>query len=371
MTDASATTQAALSAEARALMARAARADSRSRRAESASIADAFRAPEARLDDRTRAAFSALVSGIVGVVEGELSEYAARLLTARGATAAAEAITRTTAPVVDRLAAAGLLGDPDFAGECLARVRLELLTEGLPADAGAEGDAPSLLARLTQSSDRVVATAASAAMIGESHRRSLGEGRALSGTGLPSALHARLVWWVAAALRNRVGDRIADPAALDRALGEAAKRSIAAHDDDDRVEMAAMRLAAAVDPQAAELLALIDEVLRDRRLTILAAFLAHALGTDYELGRELLIDPAGDRLWLVLRALDVPREVIARLGFHLCEADARRDAEAFADALDLAASIDPATARLAVAPLTLHRDFRAALMALDAARDDA
>ena len=370
MTDASATTHGALGAAARALLARAATADSRAADSVSAAIADAFLPAEARLDDRTRIGLSMLVEAVVDVVEDELTDYAARLLTTRGQRAAAEALRGdgTGDAVVDRLAAAGLLGHPDFAGECLARVRLELLTDALPVDAGSVADAPSLLARLAQSSDRVVATAAAATMIGESHRRSLGEGRALSGTGLPAPLHARLVWWVAAALRERAADGGADTMVVDRALAEAALRNIAAHDDDDRVEAAAMRLAAAVDAQAGELPALIDEIVRDRRLTVLAAFLAHALGARYEAGREMLVDAAGDRLWLVLRALDVPREVIARLGFHLCEADSRRDAEAFADTLDLIASIDPATARLAIAPLGLHPDFRAAMLALDASR---
>ncbi|MBN2971676.1 DUF2336 domain-containing protein [Roseomonas aeriglobus] len=369
MTDASAITHKAQGAGVRALLARAAGADSRARIALNASITDAFLPAEGRLDDRTRAALAALVEAMVGVVEGELTEYSIRLLSTRGARTAAERLTDKPAPVAERLAAAGLLRDPDFAAECLSRVQLELLTMGLPADAGADADAPSLLARLAQSSDRVVATAAAATMIGESQRRQVSEGRGLTGTGLPAALHARLVWWVAAALRDRASDGLADPAPLDRAIAEAALRNIAAHDGDDRVEATAMRLAEAVDAQPAELPALLDEILRDRRLTVLAAFIAHALGGRYELGRELLVDPLGDRLWLVLRALNVPRETIARLGFHLCEADPRRDVDAFADALDLAASIDPATARLAVAPLSLHPDFRAALLALDALKD--
>lgn len=351
------------------MLARAASADSRARSALNASITDAFLPAEGRLDDRTRAALATMIEAMVAVVEGELIEYSTRLLTTREQRAVADRLVQDPVPIVERLADAGLLRDADFVAECLSRVQLELLTAGLPVDAGPDADAPSLLARLAQSSDRVVATAAAATMIGESQRRQMNEGRGLTGTGLPPSLHTRLVWWVAAALRDRASEGLNDQAGLDRAIVEAALRNIAAHDGDDRVEAAAMRLAEAVDAQPAELPALLDEILRDGRLTALAGFIAHALGARYELGRELIVDPVGDRLWLVLRSLNVPRETIARLGFHLSEADPRRDVDAFADALDLASSIDPATARLAVAPLSLHPDFRAALLALDASKD--
>lgn len=365
MSDGSATTHRALDAGARALIARAAAADVRARAALATAIDDAFLSPDDRLDDRTRAALGTLIAAMTATLEGELVEHAVRLLATRGGGRIADLLTREADPVLDRLAQAGLLRDGDFAAECLARVRLELLTAALPFS-GADKETPSLLTRLAQSSDRVVAAAAASVMIGESHRRGAADRGALAGTGLPRALHERLLWWVAAALRERIAVEAGeDLAALDRALAEAALRNLAAQDDNDRVEAAAMRLADAVDAQAHELAALIDEILRDRRLTVLAAFLAHALGVPYELTRELIVDPAGDRLWLVLRALDCPRDVIARVGFHLSEADPRRDVEAFADTLDVVASVDGETARLAVAPLTLHPDYRAALLAMD------
>ncbi len=79
----------------------------------------------------------------------------------------------------------------------------------------------------------------------------------------------------------------------------------------------------------------------------------------------VVLDPAGERLWLSLRALDLPRSAIARLGFALCEVDPARDVEAFADELDVASSISAQAARDAIAPLGLPADYRAALLALD------
>lgn len=365
MSDGSGTMHDGLDAGARALIARAARADARARAALATAIDDAFLSPDGRLDDRTRIALGSLIEAMAGTIEGELTEHAVRLLATRGQGALADLLTREATPVVDRLAGAGLLRDGDFAAECVARVRLELMTAALPFATAVDSDTPSLLTRLAQSSDRVVAAAAASVMIGESHRRGVAERGSLTGTGLPRALHERLLWWVAAALRERVAAEAEGIAALDRALAEAALRNLAAHEENDRLEAAAMRLADAVDAQPIELPALIDEILRDRRLVVFAAFLGHALGVKYELARELIVDPAGDRLWLVLRALDVPRDVIARVGFQLSEADPRRDVELFADTLDAVASVEPETARAAIAPLQLHPDYRAALLALD------
>ncbi|WP_097064294.1 DUF2336 domain-containing protein [Sphingomonas guangdongensis] len=365
MSDPSATSSERAATATQALFARAADADVQARRALRHSIDDALLPEDERLDDRTRAALGALLDTLTGTLEGELREYAARLLTTRGEPALAALLRTDAAPVIDRLTGAGLLRDDQFMSECLARVRLELLGEALPLLGGREADGASLLARLALSSDRVVATAAGTLMTAESVRRDTAEGRAASGTGLPRALHARLLWWVAAVLRERAiplaGDRID---ALDRALAEAALRNLSAQDDAATLETVATRLAAAIDAQSDELAALIEEALYDRRLPLIAALIAHAFGFSYQLARELLIDPRAERLWLALRALDLPRDLIARLGYALCEADPRRDVEAFADQIDLIVAVDAAAARAAVAPLTLHPDYRAALLAL-------
>ncbi len=355
-----------LDAEARALLARADAAALRARVALATAIDDMFLPEAERLDNRTRAALGATIAAMAGGIEGELVERAGRMLAARGAGVPAGALAGG-APLVERLASAGLLHDADFVGECLARVRLELLAAAMPGEA-TEGEIPSVLARLAQSSDRVVASAAAGVMIGESQRRGVAESGALVGTGLPAGLHARLLWWVAAALRERAAAVAPDQiAAIDRAITEAALRNLAAHDEGDRLESVAMRLAAAIEAEEQELPALLDEMLRDRRLVMIAAFVAHALGTSFDLARELLTDAARDRLWLVLRALDVPRDVMARIGYQLSEADPRCDADGFADTLDVAMAVDAETARIAVEPLRLHPGYRAAVVALGAA----
>ena len=125
-----------------------------------------------------------------------------------------------------------------------------------------------------------------------------------------------------------------------------------------------MRLAAAIDPRPDELSVLLTEALADRRVALFIALIARAIGLEAGEAREVVLDPLADRLWLVLRALDVDRTSLARIGLALSEADPARDVERFADDLDNIAAIAPAEARRQLAPLLLHRDYRAAMLAL-------
>jgi hypothetical protein len=70
----------------------------------------------------------------------------------------------------------------------------------------------------------------------------------------------------------------------------------------------------------------------------------------------------------VLRALEVDRASIARIGLALSEADPRRDIDAFADGLDDIAATPAPDARAALASMLLHPDYRAAMLALGRGR---
>jgi hypothetical protein len=346
------------------LLARAAAADTRADQRLAVAIDDFLLPEDARLDDRARAALGSVLAIIVATIETALRQHAARLLVSRAEPETAQSLLAPAVPVLDRLTAAGLIRDPELMRELIGRVQQDLLAEALPAVAPDNPETPSLVAGLTSHVDHVVAAGAQGLLAAESRRRSSEDGNAPR-TDLPAELHHRLVWWIAAALREAYdGPAGAATLALDRALAEAAQRNLAAHDEGERVEAAAMRLAAAIDPQPAELPALLVEALGDRRLALFIASLAHALGFEYGQAREIVLDPAADRLWLVLRALDLPREAIAKIGLALSEADPRRDIEAFADTIDAIAALPPEDARTALAPLRLHPDYRAALMAL-------
>lgn len=338
-----------------------ARVDTRLRHA----IGDLFLPQSARLDDRTRAVVQHVLTGIVAGAEAEVRRHAARLLAARGATAQAEALLGG-APVLFPLGEAGLLRDPDLMEELIARVELDLLFDALPISVVAP-DRPSLLICLADSPDGVVVTAALALLVADNRRRAVGEGTGPVRSELPAELHQRLLWWVAAAIR----EQLAEPTGMfdrDRAIADATLRSLAAHDEGDRPEAAAARLASAIDARTDELGPLLVEALSDRRATLFTALLARAGGVEQEQVRHLVIDPRGDLLILLLHAVGVDRADIARIGVALVEADPRRDLEGLADAIDWAVAHDRPDARAALAPLALDRDFRAAVRLLARAR---
>ena len=328
------------------------RADVRLRHA----IDDLFLPDDARLDDRARARVTDTLTRLVEGIANELRRHAARVLASGGDTARAEAVLGAS-DTFERLGRAGLLRDVDLLDELLARVRLDVIAEALPT-APVKPDRPSLLVRLTEVPDAVVAKAA-AALLAAQNRRQAANGNGTSEPAmLPADVQHRLVWRIAAALRR------SDDAPADRAIAQAAVRSLAAYDEGDRPEVLAMRLAAAIDARPAELSPLLIEALGDRNLQLFAAVLAHALATDHDQLRAMVVEPEGERLWLALRAVSLDRATIAQIALALSEADPQRDIEAFADQLDAIAVVSADEAAAALAPFALDRDFRAAVAAL-------
>lgn len=344
-----------------ALLARAASADGRERSRLRHAIDDLFLPDDSRLDERTRASLSAVMRGLIATVEGEVAAHAARQLAARGEAALAERLAAPEPGIADRLIASGLLRDHELIGELLDRVLETRIGAALPVTAPAHPDRPSLAVRLARSPDRVVAAGALALIIADGTRRA-DTGEAPTRTELPAELHHRLVWWVAAALRARALD---SSEALDRALAEAAQRSLAAHDEGERLEAVATRLAAALDAQPQELDGLLLECIADRNLPLFIAIFGRALGVDYPTARAVVLDPAGERLALGLRALGLAREPLAQIALALAEADPRRSEETLPDHVDAAAALTPELARARLAPLKMHPQYRAALLALD------
>ncbi len=346
------------------LLAHAAAADVAAYRGLVTGIDDFFLPDAGRLDERTRVALARLLRALVETVEGEIRGHGARLLRGQGEVALADAL-EADGGVFAALHASGLLRDAALIGELIARVRQELLATGMQAQASDEPERASLINRFVQHPDRVLAQSAMAVLVAESRRRSVPDSGSLAQTDLPAELHHKLVWWAAAALRAKGAGVDGSRAALDRALADAAQRSLAAHDEGDRLEAAVMRLAGAIAAQPGEMAGLMTEALGDRRVTLFAALLAHGLGVDYAAARDIAFDTESGRLWVALRALGFERADVARLGVALTEADPRRDLEAFADQLDTIMAVDVEAARDALASLKLPSDYRAAVLALE------
>ncbi|MCP3733351.1 DUF2336 domain-containing protein [Sphingomonas sp. RP10(2022)] len=326
-------------------------------------IDDFFLADDVRLDERTRLTLGRMLAAVVQGIETDIRRQAARVLSGRDLIEQAERLLKGHEDVVRRLSRAGLLRDRLLMDELIAQVRCDLIAGALsPAVAGP--DQPSLLVRLSEVDDGVVAAAARALLSAEARRRTAAEQGGVPAGTLPAERHHQLVWWVAASIREAQVAAAGDDTAVDRAIVEAAQRSLAAHDEGQRAEAIAMRLAAAIDARADEVGELLVEALGDRRLLLFVAVLGRAVDMDFEGARAIVLEPEGDRLWLALRAAGLDRATIARIGLALADADPRRDIESFADELDAIAAVPVEAARSALAPLTLHHDLRLAIDAL-------
>ncbi|WP_375285786.1 hypothetical protein [Sphingomonas sp.] len=300
-----------------------------------AAIADFFLGEDDRLDDRVRVRMATLLAGAVEGIEQAILAYAARQ-------------TGTAPPggVHDRLVESGLLRDHDLGEHLIGVARLDVMAAALAVGVP-QSERSDLLVRLCSVRDGVVASAASALLAAINRARSDGA------DALPAAVHARLAWWVAAALHERSPEGA-------RALVEGATRSLAAHDEATTVRALAHRLVVAIDARPEELGGLLIEALADARPVLFVAALTHAARLAPADALMIALDPSGDRLWVVLRALGLDRATIARIGLLLCEGDPRRDVEAFAEQLDTIMGIDPDAAEAAMSSLRLPPEFRSA-----------
>ena len=319
---------------------------------------------EHRLDEQTRFAAHNRLDAVIGAVEREIRDHASRLLQSRDATALVGAL-EAAGEAASMLRNSAALRDSGLIEEILAAVRLELIGAALPVEARDDADEESLLARLVQAPDRLVAAGALSVLGADSRRRAVADPDLLSGGDLDAEHYHRLVWLVCAAIRVSMQvPQGTDPAPADSALTQAARRSLAAHDEGERPEAAAQRLAQALAPSPSELPGLLEEALEDRRIILFTALLARAMDADYDFARELVLSPAPERLWVALRGLDLPRPTIARIGYALCEADRRHDVEHFADMIDTIMALPIDEARGASVPTKLDREYRRALAAL-------
>ncbi len=350
------------------LLARGAGDDVRADRRLRAVIDDLALPGEYRLDDRTRLTVQFMAERLCALVEGDVRQVAARRLVAAGMPEHALRLTGDERIAYPALIDAGILYEPAIVRELLGRAGQALLADALPLAAPEGEDQPSLLVRLAEGSDDVVAAAAAAMLVADARRRDALTGPAPRGD-ISAEVHHRLVWSVTAALQLALSPLPeADQAALDTALTDAAERALIAHDEGDRAEAVAHRLATALSATDAELPQLLTGALGDRRVPLFVALLAYRLGLADDAVRDALLDPAADRLWLMLRAAALDRPTIGAIGLALCDADPRRDVESFAESLDAIMAVTPAAARTALAPLYLHPDLRTAREQLRRAR---
>ncbi|OWK31193.1 DUF2336 domain-containing protein [Sphingomonas dokdonensis] len=338
-----------------AFHARAAAAESRGAARLAAQVDDFFRADADRLDDRTRAAAAATLRANLLALFDDLVQRVVDQVPGldRSGDQIAEAVQR-------RLHASGLLRQPVLMEALFARVRQDILGDTLRANRAPDASA-SVLARLIAERESATADAARAYVTADG-RRHPG-----SPADLPPPCRETLLWSLAAALRDHWAAGSSAQPLVDRALADAVKASIADHDDADRLESIATRLAGLMGGEEGLLAAQLVGALEEGHVALFIALVSAALVLDQSIVRALVLDPADERLWLALRALELDRATIARIGFLLSEADPRRDLEVLAERVTTAAALPPHKAAEGLALLALPAPFRAAIGALDRA----
>lgn len=172
--------------------------------------------------------------------------------------------------------------------------------------------AEDFAASLVRDPDPTIAAEAMTLLIARSRRFDRFQEPVIGQADLPAELQHRLVWLIAAALRQYMVQRHAVPSgAADAAIAAAASALIAACDEGHGLEASCMRLARLL-AQAGRLEgADLARLLEEGQLPLFVAAIAVRCALDYASAWELLSDPDGRGPALLLRAGGVERDAAA------------------------------------------------------------
>ncbi|MBB5685096.1 DUF2336 domain-containing protein [Sphingobium boeckii] len=326
-----------------------------------ASLVDLFLPETMRLNDYQRVTVRHFLTRLVAAVESDLRQhivaadsphFSAELLTALGSMRVSLAM-----PVLDRARA---LHDVELVSLLLARVEEQRISQMLRRN---DFEPESrLVETLLSDEDPEVAIAAMALLIAESRRLYMFDEPTLLRTDLPADLHYRLVWWVAAALREyMVRQHRAEPGAVDAALMDAAGASLSMHDEGETLEAASMQLVYQLSDRGVLNDMMLKAACLEGRLSLFVAMLAVRGGIDFESARGMALPPYGDRLVVLLRALDVGREAAASIMMAIGTDDA-----AVVEQIDAYETLDRVHAMEAIRPWQIDNGYRTAITALAA-----
>lgn len=283
-------------------------------------LVDLFLPESMRLTDYQRVTVKRFIVRLVGAIEHDLRQ---RLITSHAARFTPEILaalgSARVAIALPLLQRARALHDVELVSLLLARVEEQRLSATLRRD----GENGRLVEALLVDPDETVSAAAMAMLIAESRRHFLFEEPVLARTDLPADMQYRLVWWVAAALREYLTRQHgADHGVADAALMDAAGASLSGHDEGETLESAAMQLGYALAERGRLDDALLQTACEEGRLSLFVAGLAVRGGLDFEAARGMALPPFGERLIVLLRALDVGRAAAGAIALTLCADDA-------------------------------------------------
>lgn len=354
---------------AQALLDAVARAGSESRERVTGAMEELFRPSGLRLSDLEKSASLDMLGELIGAIDSELR---CRMLAHSELplgpefreSIASERVT-IALPVLER---AGVLNDLDLVALLLCRVDEYRLGAALR---GRDGEASGgALDALLDDPDAAVADAAMAVLIAENRRNDRFDDPALAPAELPADLRHRLLWQTAAALRDYAAfAHDVDPVRLDPVFAASVPAILAAHDEGERLEAAALRLARLLQSSSA----LHDDVLVDAlscgRLTLYAAAIAARAGIDFEPAWEAVTGLDQSAHAVLLRAIDADDAVAARLLVAMTKARSGEGAgDHVAGLVEAWRALDVDDARAAIGVWRLDPTYRATIARLASTR---
>lgn len=274
----------------------------------SVAAADLLLPEQSRLTEWQRLTASALLIRLVRGIEEALRARLAEDFRHLEALYAALGSTRVeiALPVLER---SQVLRDAELGNVLVRRVEEHRYWKEHAASAPDD-----MLAGLVRDTDNAIAAEAMTLLIARSRRFDRFQEPLMGQADLPAELQHKLVWMVAAALRQYMVQQHGVPSgAADAAISDAASELLASSDEGQNLEAAAMRLSRALMTAGRLEGENLASMLEQGQLPLFVAGIAVRCSLDYAAAWELLSDPQGRGPALLLRCGGIERDSAASI----------------------------------------------------------
>ena len=311
---------------------------------------------QVRLSEWQRLTAAALLSRIVRGIEDSLRARLAPAFEGHDALHAAlsSAHVPIALPILER---AQVLRDPELSTMLVRRVEEHRFWR----NGAATRDA--YLFELVRDPDEAIAAEAMELVIARSRRFDRFQDPSVGQVELPAELQHKLVWIVAAALRQYIVQQHG-VRSVDAAVEEAATALVGSYDEGDSLEAHAMRLAQNLSRAGRLDGAALSRIAAEGVLPFFIAGLSVLCALDHNAAWEVLSDPRGRGPALLLRAAGIDRGDAAAILLTLNAKGplfSGSEGDAAADQLELYDSVDEAAAKDVLRLWQAHPSYRASV----------
>lgn len=328
------------------------------------SLPDLMQPQKIQLNEIERTAIRRLYRNLVESTEGELRS---RMLAQAGLPDVPEFRASLGAAHVaiawPAFVRAGFAEDPELADILVQRAKSYGIMRNLRQNVVVAEN--SRLDVLTEHGDPDIARDAMKLLIAESRFNDRFDDPRLGREDLPESADRRLVWTVAAALRDYGQYKHdLDGWSLDDAITGAATAMLDEQDDGAPADVAAMALASRLDRAGLIDGALLVEALNSARLTLYVAMLAVRAGVDFSTGWEMVAMPDAPSHMLLLKSIDTERAAASHLLVAMARAillDQREADEIAARWMESYEILSPEAVASAMRPWRLGHIYRSAI----------